>query len=132
MNDVDKIKILIVEDEVVINKVYREGMSAEGFSVISAMNGKDGLEIALKEKPDIILLDILMPVMDGLTMMQKLRDANSYGKSVPIILLTNLSAGEDKIMSAITKNEPAYYLVKSDWNLSDVIDKVRERLRKHQ
>jgi response regulator RpfG family c-di-GMP phosphodiesterase len=72
-----------------------------------------------------------MPVIDGLEMMQKLRDANSYGKSVPIILLTNLSASEDKIMSAITKNEPAYYLVKSDWNLSDVVDKVRERLKKN-
>lgn len=132
MDDTNKIKILIVEDEVVINKVYSEGMSAEGFSVVSAMNGKDGLEIALKEKPDIILLDILMPVMDGLTMMQKLRDANPYGKSVPIILLTNLSSGEDRIMSAITQNEPAYYLVKSDWNLSDVIDKVRERLSKRR
>jgi DNA-binding response OmpR family regulator len=131
MNDVNKIKVLIVEDEVVINKVYVEGIRAEGFSVISAMNGKEGLAIALKEKPDLILLDILMPVMDGLTMMQKLRDANSYGKSVPIILLTNLSASEDKIMSAITKNEPAYYLVKSDWNLSDVIDKIRERLNRH-
>jgi DNA-binding response OmpR family regulator len=131
MTENNETTILIVEDEVLINKVYVEGMRAEGFSVLSAMNGKDGLELALKEKPDIILLDILMPVMDGLTMMQKLRDANSYGKSVPIILLTNLSSGEDKIMSAITKNEPAYYLVKSDWNLSDVVDKVRERLRKH-
>jgi len=131
MTENNETTILIVEDEVLINKVYVEGMRAEGFSVLSAMNGKDGLELALKEKPDIILLDILMPVMDGLTMMQKLRDANSYGKSVPIILLTNLSSGEDKIMNAITKNEPAYYLVKSDWNLSDVVDKVRERLRKH-
>ena len=131
MTDDKKTTILIVDDEMVINKVYTEGMRDEGFSVISAMNGKDGLEFALKEKPDIILLDILMPIMDGLTMMQKLRDTNSYGKSVPIILLTNLSASEDKIMSAITKNEPAYYLVKSDWSLSDVVDKVRERLRKH-
>jgi DNA-binding response OmpR family regulator len=130
MTEDKKIKILIVDDEAVINKVYTDGMRDEGFSVLSAMNGKDGFDIALKEKPDLILLDILMPVMDGLSMMQKLRDANSYGKSVPIILLTNLSAGEDKIMSAITKNEPAYYLVKSDWNLSDVIDKVRERLKK--
>lgn len=131
MTNDKEIKVLIVEDEAVINKVYTEGMIDEGFTAISAMNGKDGLDMALKEKPDIILLDILMPVMDGLEMMQKLRDANSYGKSVPIILLTNLSASEDKIMSAITKNEPAYYLVKSDWNLSDVVDKVRERLKKN-
>ena len=69
-----------------------------------------------------------MPVMDGLTMMDKLREKNLYGKNVPIILLTNLSASEERIMQAITKNEPAYYLVKSDWDLSAVMEKIKERL----
>ena len=69
-----------------------------------------------------------MPVMDGLTMMDKLREKDLYGKNVPIILLSNLSASEEKIMAAITKNEPAYYLVKSDWDLSHVVEKVKERL----
>jgi len=64
--------------------------------------------------------------MDGLSMMNELREKNLYGKNVPIILLTNLSAGEEKIMKAITKNEPAYYLVKSDWDLSQVVDKIKK------
>ena len=128
MTEDKKTKILIVEDEVIISKTYAEELRDEGFFVLTAMNGNVGLELALREKPDIILLDILMPVMDGLTMMGKLRESGLYGKNVPIILLTNLSASEEKIMRAITKDEPAYYLVKSDWNLSDVVEKIKERL----
>ena len=123
-----KTKILIVEDEAVISKTYAEELRDQGFLVLTAMNGSIGLEIASREKPDIILLDILMPVMDGLTIMSKLRESGLYGKNVPIILLTNLSASEEKIMKAITKDEPAYYLVKSDYTLSGVLEKIKERL----
>lgn len=128
MTEDKKTKILIVEDEEVICKAYADELRDEGFAILIAKNGQVGLELALREKPDLILLDILMPVMDGLTMMDKLREKDSYGKNVPIILLTNLSASEEKIMQAITKNEPAYYLVKSDWNLSQVLEKIKERL----
>lgn len=121
-------KILIVEDEAVISKVYADELRDQGFFVLTATNGRDGLDLALREKPDLILLDILMPIMDGLTMMDKLREKDLYGKNVPIILLTNLSASEEKILQSITKNEPAYYLVKSDWDLSQVIEKIKERL----
>ena len=123
-----KTRILIVEDEEVICKAYADELRDEGFAILIAKNGQAGLELALREKPDLILLDILMPVMDGLTMMDQLRQKDLYGKNVPIILLTNLSASEEKIMKAITKNEPAYYLVKSDWHLSAVIEKIKERL----
>ncbi len=128
MTDDKKTKILIVEDEEVIRKAYADELRDQGFAILIAKNGQEGLELALREKPDLILLDILMPVMDGLTMMETLRNKNLYGKNVPIILLTNLSAGEEKIMQAITKNEPAYYLIKSDWTLQDVLEKIKERL----
>jgi len=61
-------------------------------------------------------------------MMQKLRAKGAYGKKIPIILLTNLSPDEDKIMKRITEDEPAYYLVKTDWKISEVIEKIKERL----
>ena len=128
MTEDKKTKILIVEDEVIISKTYAEELRDQGFLVLTAMNGSVGLELASREKPDIILLDILMPVMDGLTMMGKLRGSGLYGKNVPIILLTNLSASEEKIMKAITEDEPAYYLVKSDYTLSGVLEKIKERL----
>jgi CheY-like chemotaxis protein len=128
MPEEKKPKLLIVEDEVVINKVYAEELRDQGYEVLTAMNGRDGLELALHDKPDLILLDILMPIMDGLTMMEKLRESGEYGKKVPIILLTNLSANEERIIQSLVKNEPAYYLVKSDWDLSGVVEKIKERL----
>jgi CheY-like chemotaxis protein len=128
MTQDNKTKLLIVEDEVVISKVYAEELRDQGYIVLTAMNGRDGLDLALREKPDLILLDILMPIMDGLTMMEKLRESGPYGKAVPIILLTNLSANEERIIQSLVKNEPAYYLVKSDWDLSGVVDKIKERL----
>ena len=69
-----KTKILIVEDEMIINKMYAEELRSQGFLVLTATNGGEGLELALREKPNLILLDILMPIMDGLTMMSKLRE----------------------------------------------------------
>lgn len=123
-----KRKILIVEDDAIISKTYAEELHGQGFLVMTAVNGRAGLDIALNQKPDLILLDILMPVMDGLTMMDKLRAKSVYGKNVPIMLLTNLSGREQEILEAVTKNEPVYYMVKSDWNLSDVVKKIEEQL----
>jgi len=132
MTEEKKKKILIVEDEPIINKAYAEELRDEGFTVFTAGNGRDGLELAIREKPNLILLDVLMPVMDGIAMMKALRERDLYGKNVPIILLTNLSASEEKIMKAITESEPAYYLVKSDWNLTSVVAKINERLGRAQ
>ena len=69
-----------------------------------------------------------MPVKNGLTVMSELRAGSEYGKKVPIILLTNLSPDEEKIMESVTKNEPAYYIVKSDSTLDGVVVKIKERL----
>lgn len=124
-------KILIVEDDDVLSEVITENLVHAEFIVIRAKNGKEGLSMALSEKPDLILLDVLMPVMDGLTMMDELRNKDhAYGKTVPVIFLTNLPPNEEKIMEAITKNEPAYYLIKSQWDLSQVVEKIKERLAK--
>ncbi|HSE56808.1 MAG TPA: response regulator [Candidatus Paceibacterota bacterium] len=123
-----KIVIEAIEDDALLRTVLRDKFSGEGFQVLEASDGKEGLATALREKPDLILLDIVMPEMDGITMMQKLRQENEWGKHVPIILLTNLSADNEKINQAIADNEPAYYLVKSNWTMSDLVEKVRERL----
>lgn len=124
-------KILVieaVEDDTSLRNVLRDKLSLEGFSVLEAKDGEEGLAVALKEQPDLILLDILMPKMDGITMMKKLRQTNEWGKKVPIILLTNLSADDEKINQAVAENEPAYYLTKSNYTISDLIAKIRERL----
>jgi len=124
-------KILVIE-EVEDDSLLRNALSAklvlEGFGVLAASNGEEGLATALQEHPDLILVDIVLPGMDGITMMKKLRDSGEWGKNVPIILLTNLSADDQRINQAIVDNEPAYYMMKSNSKISDLISKIKERL----
>ena len=117
-----------IEDETPLRSAVRDKLVREGFDVIEAKNGEEGLAMALRERPDLILLDIVMPAMDGITMIKKLRLANEWGKTVPVIFLTNLSANDDKINRAITDYEPAYYIVKSDLSIGDLVEKIKERL----
>ncbi len=130
-NEINNKKILVieeVEDEKSLRDVLHDKFKLEGFGVLEAKDGEEGLATALRERPDLILLDIVLPKMDGLTMMKKLREANEWGKNVPIILLTNLSADDNKINQAIADNSPAYYLVKSNYTIVDLVEKIRERL----
>ena len=121
-------KILIIEDERAMIKILSDTFKREGLEVIEAMDGKEGLEKAVSVKPDIILLDIVLPQMDGLTLLRKLRKTDEYGAKVPVILLTNLSPDKDEINNAIVDTDPAYYLVKTNWNTEDIVAKVKERL----
>ena len=110
-----------------MSRALAERFTKEGYQVFVAMDGEAGLATALKEKPDLILLDIILPKLDGMTMMQKLRENNVWGKQVPIIMLTNLNADEE-ITEAISRDKPAYYLVKTDWTMDKIAEKVKERL----
>ena len=118
--------ILIVEDEVALSSALRLKLEAEGYIVLVAVDGEEGLAMAIERKPDLILLDIIMPKMDGMTMLGKLRE-DSRGRDFRVIILTNLS-DEDKIEEA--KRHGSYdYLIKADWKIEDILDKVREHLR---
>lgn len=118
-------KILIVEDEVALLQVLTEKLKKENFEVLQARNGQEGLQQAFSLHPDLILLDIIMPVMDGMTMLVKLR-IDEWGKSVPVIILTNLS-NEQKVAESLQQG--VYdYLVKSDWMLEDLVQKIKNRL----
>lgn len=124
MPAVDK-TIAIIEDEPELLQVLVDKFQTEGFHVVTAQNGEDGLDIAMKHHPDIILLDLILPKMDGMTMLQKLRD-NKEGQKTPVIILTNLSDSE-KVYEAVNNN--AYdFLVKADWTIEDLYRKVLERL----
>ena len=126
-NETQKRKVLIVEDEAPMREVLTDKFSREGFSVLQANDGEEGLAIATTEKPDAILLDVVMPKMDGMTMLRKIREVNEWGKKVPVVILTNLTAN-DKIMTGVVAAEPSYYLVKSDSKIDDIVQKVRECL----
>lgn len=119
-------KILIVDDDVAILKSLVYQFKKDGFRVVEAKDGEEGLQVALLEKPDIILLDIMMPKKDGMEMLAELRSQDEWAKDVPVILLTNMS-DTDKVSDAV--NLGVYdYLVKSDWKLEDVVKTVKGKL----
>lgn len=117
--------LLIVEDEVALARLLQQEFIKEGFEVLAAYDGAMGLALALEKKPDIILLDLLLPKMDGMSLLRELRK-DSWGVDVPVIILSNLSDAA-KISEAASK-EVFDYLVKADWKLEDVIKKVRDKL----
>ena len=117
--------ILIVEDEPSVINSLTDKLSIAGYSTITAENGEIALVKALDEKPDLILLDLILPKMDGLTFLKKLR-GNPWGKYAKVIILTNLSDSE-KIEEAQSRNV-FDYLIKTDWSLDDVLNKVNEYL----
>ena len=124
----DKKKILIVEDEESMLNAISAYLETQEFVTLIAKDGEEGLVIALKEHPDLILLDILMPKMDGMIMLQKLRK-DEWGKGAPVIILTNVNPNANSVTNSVLQNEPAYYLVKSDVKLEGIVDKVREVLK---
>jgi len=116
-------KILIVED----SKPYLWLMSQEfekaGFEVITAEDGEQGLKAVQEEKPNLVLLDISMPKMDGITMARKAKELNI---NVPIIFLTNLS--DVKYISEATEMATEY-IVKSDVNIDEIVRRVKQKLK---
>jgi DNA-binding response OmpR family regulator len=124
----DKKKIVLVtEDEPPMLQILTDKLTEGGYDALAAKNGDDGLQTALQHHPDMIILDVLMPKLDGLAMMDKLRH-DEWGKNVPIIVLTNVSADTDQTLAAIVKNQPAYYFVKSNIKLEEIMEKVNEIL----
>lgn len=117
--------ILVIEDEGMLLSALEDKFTREGFTVLTAENGRAGLISALKNHPDLILLDIVMPVMDGITMLNKLR-RTTWGKNAKVVLLTNLT-DPGKITEHIIKAVTGC-LVKADWKIGDVVKLVKKKL----
>ena len=121
----NKKKILIVEDETTLQEALTEFLSAEGFEVLSALDGEKGLELAKSEKPDLVILDIILPKKDGYEILTEIKGGEDT-KNIPVILLTNLESPED-IDKAFEKGASTY-LVKSNYKLEEVVKKIKETL----
>lgn len=120
-------RILIVEDEESMLGALVDKFKRERFpEPLTARNGEEGLAISLREHPDLLLVDILMPKMDGLTMLKKLRE-DDWGKTAKVIILTNFDTTDD-MLKDVTLAKPSYYLLKSNWRIEDVIMKTKEVL----
>ncbi|HNV96728.1 MAG TPA: response regulator [bacterium] len=121
-----KIKVLIVEDEEMLVNMYISKFEKEGFEPMKASNGKTGLELAQKENPNIILLDVIMPEMDGFMVLKELK-SDAKTKNIPVIMLTNL--GQDEDIKKGNELGAKDYLVKANLTPAQVVDKVKEILK---
>jgi two-component system phosphate regulon response regulator PhoB len=119
--------ILIVEDEKDLRDILSLKLTMEGYNVLEAENGKVGLDIAKTKHPDLILLDIIMPILSGTLMLRELQK-DQWGKNVPIIFLSNLSESEH-IEQNLEKNVRGYF-VKSDWEPDDLAIIINKILKK--
>jgi len=116
-------KILIIEDEPDIREAMAEAIADAGFTVLTAENGQVGFDTAIAEKPDVILLDIVMPVLDGHATLKKLRQ-DPWGQHVKVIMLTSM----DDVHNVGTAHEQNItdYLIKPHSSLAEIVNKVRE------
>lgn len=118
-------KVAIIEDDAAIAQMYRMKFEAEGYTVDTAENGKFGLELAEHMKPDIILLDLMMPEMNGEEMLAKMR-ATDWGKDIKVIILTNM--GEQEAPSSLQTLNVLDFIVKADMTPRQVAELVKAHL----
>ena len=118
-------KIAIIEDDQVINQMYRMKFEAAGFDVATASDGEAGVAIVKKFHPDLILLDLQMPNMNGVEALSLIRALPSH-KQTPVIVLTNL--GEEEAPDGLRKLGVHSYIVKADFTPRQVVDRVKHAL----
>jgi two-component system alkaline phosphatase synthesis response regulator PhoP len=119
--------ILIVEDDPQLQNALSDTFIREGFNTLRANDGIEGLQKALENSPNLVILDLLMPNMDGMTMLNELRK-DASGRNMPVIILTNMQPDKEEI-DKVMMNYPSYFLIKTV-ALSEVVEKVREVLEK--
>jgi CheY-like chemotaxis protein len=118
-------KILIIEDDPLMSRMYQKIFTFEGFEVVTAEDGQDGLDKIRSENPTLVLLDVMMPKLNGFEVLERLK-ADPATKSIPVIMLTNLSSQQDAD-NAMLKGA-VKYIVKSEHDPKQVADMVKEIL----
>ena len=120
-------KILIIEDNESYLAILSQKLSIEKYDVITAKDGQNGIQKTIDHQPDIILIDLLLPKMNGIEVLEKIRQSDR-GKTLPLIILTNINP-DDEVLQIIMKNKPAYYLVKPEVTIDDIEEKIRNVLQ---
>lgn len=123
----DTKKILIIEDDPHLSELMREHLEAMDFTVEVALDGEQGMK-ALEHAPDLILLDLMLPKTDGLTLLKLIREKGDWGAKVPVIIVSNLNPDTNEILKSTALYAPAYYLVKAELSLQEMAGKVKSAL----
>lgn len=119
------VKVAIIEDDQAISQMYRIKFESEGYDVDTAENGKLGLELAEKMVPDIILLDLMMPEMNGDEMLEKLRKT-TWGEKIKVVILTNM--GEQEIPASVKQLNVSAVILKADMTPRQVAELVKKTI----
>lgn len=125
MTQENKSKVLIVEDDTYISDMYRIKLESDGFEVEVATDGQAGLDAIINNHPDLVLLDVVMPKMDGFSVLQKIRKNPDF-KNMPIVMLTNLGQKESVEKGLLLGANG--YIIKAHFTPSEVVDKIKEFL----
>lgn len=120
-----KKNILVIEDDRDMQMTLREALEREGYQTRGAQDGEEGLDVALSYHPELIILDLIMPKMDGIEMLKRLR-GDAWGKTVPVVILTNKSGADDA--AEALENDVYQFLVKANWGIDEVVKQVKYRL----
>ena len=119
-------KVLIVEDDPLISRMYQRVFQFEGYDALMARNGEEGLEYLKKEKPVMILLDIMMPKMNGIQLLEQIK-ANPNTKDIPVVVLTNLSGSKD-VETALSLGA-VKFLIKAEVKPKKIVEEINEILK---
>lgn len=122
-------KILIVDDEPNLRELFVDTLSPHGFECLTATNGLEGLNAAMTAHPDIILLDVRMPEMDGLTMLRELRKKESTDgrkEKIPVIILSTVN--DEASVSEALQYGVSVFIEKSNWNVAELLQSIRNGL----
>ena len=119
-------KILFIEDEPALQTAFTDAITDSGYQIFSALDGEIGINVAIKEIPDLILLDLVLPKMDGFEVLEELKKDDNT-KDIPVIVLTNLESSQD-IEKALALGANTY-LVKANYDLKEVIEKIKENIK---
>lgn len=119
-------KILVIEDDPIVQKSLVEHLVESGFNIVAAGDGAECLQKAGEEKPDLILLDLILPKMDGITFLKKMKDDGAI-KDIPVVVLTNLS--DKETVAECLASGSTDFLIKTDYTLDEIAEKVRAKLQ---
>ena len=122
-----KSKVILIEDEEMLSNMYEAKFIKEGFDIKKALDGETGLKLIQEENPDLVLLDIIMPKLDGFSVLRKIKE-DPKNKNIPVILLTNL--GQDEDVKKGNSLGASGYLVKANMTPAQVVEKVKGFLKK--
>lgn len=121
-------KVIVIEDEKMLADALTIKLTHAGFEVLHADNGQAGLEMIVAQKPAIVLLDLMMPVMDGKAMLQKLREIPEF-KDLPVMVLTN-SGTVENMHETQTNNGAVEFLIKSNVSLDEIVERIKGHIGK--